>query len=205
MPKQVLLDELEHDLLVELFNIGVGRAADSLSQIVNQEIKLSVPDIEHISVNQLAIKLGNGQEICSVSQYMKGSFEANTILLFPQHSSMEVVSKMLGEGVSAETLAELHQEGFSEIGNIVLNACIGAFGESIEEVFDVSLPVYSMGTALLTSITWIIEHDSHMLAGFTVILCLINCFAWLNKGNGLALKTRDKTEGNFCSLEAIRA
>jgi chemotaxis protein CheC len=147
MPKQVLLDELEHDLLVELFNIGVGRAADSLSQIVNQEIKLSVPDIEHISVNQLAIKLGNGQEICSVSQYMKGSFEANTILLFPQHSSMEVVSKMLGEGVSAETLAELHQEGFSEIGNIVLNACIGAFGESIEEVFDVSLPVYSMGTA----------------------------------------------------------
>ena len=147
MPKQVLLDELEHDLLVELFNIGVGRAADSLSQIVNQEIKLSVPDIEHISVNQLAIKLGNGQEICSVSQYMKGSFEANTILLFPQHSSIEVVSKMLGEGVSAETLAELHQEGFSEIGNIVLNACIGAFGESIEEVFDVSLPVYSMGTA----------------------------------------------------------
>ncbi|MDP5212634.1 chemotaxis protein CheC [Pseudoalteromonas tunicata] len=147
MPKQVLLDELEHDLLVELFNIGVGRAADSLSQIVNQEIKLSVPDIEHISVNQLAIKLGNGQEICSVSQYMKGSFEANTILLFPQHSSMEVVSKMLGEGFSTETLAELHQEGFSEIGNIVLNACIGAFGESIEEVFDVSLPVYSMGTA----------------------------------------------------------
>ena len=39
-----ILSELENDLLGELFNIGVGRAANSLSQMVNQEVTLSVPE-----------------------------------------------------------------------------------------------------------------------------------------------------------------
>ena len=147
MASSLQLTELEHDLLVELFNIGVGRAADSLSQIVSQEIELSVPYIEHVSVIELSERLDQGEDICSVSQTMAGNFEANTILLFPQNSSMEVVSKMLGDGFSTETLAELHQEGFSEIGNVVLNACIGSFAESIEEVFDVGLPVYRIGSS----------------------------------------------------------
>ena len=40
----------EHDLIVELMNLGVGRAAHALSQLVNDEVLLSVPRLEFISV-----------------------------------------------------------------------------------------------------------------------------------------------------------
>ena len=53
------LDELELDLLAELFNIGVGKAANSLSQMVDQEIKLSVPSIDFKTVSQMTGLLGD--------------------------------------------------------------------------------------------------------------------------------------------------
>ena len=40
------LTELHLDALTEVFNIGAGRAAASLSEIVGDEVKLSVPLIE---------------------------------------------------------------------------------------------------------------------------------------------------------------
>lgn len=146
MSKTNLLTELEQDYLVELFNIGIGKAADSLSQIVNQEIILSVPTVEYITIDDLNKKMVEHQDICSVSQSVQGTFSANSMLLFPEESSLEIVKKMLGEGYSNETIAELHQEGFTEIGNIVLNACIGSLGQSFQEEFKVGLPSYQIGS-----------------------------------------------------------
>lgn len=83
MPESFELSELETDLLVELFNIGVGRAADSLSRMVNQEVHLSVPSVEFCSVEKMAEFLGGDTIICSVSQKMTASFNAKTMLLFP--------------------------------------------------------------------------------------------------------------------------
>ena len=40
------LNELELDALTELVNIGVSRAADSLREMVGEEIILSVPKVE---------------------------------------------------------------------------------------------------------------------------------------------------------------
>lgn len=138
------LTELEQDLLLELFNIGVGRAADSLSQMVNQEVVLSVPDVELITIERLSTKLGS-QKISCVTQHINGSFDAQSLLLFPEEASLQIVRLMLGDQLSDETIAELHQEGFSEVGNIVLNACIGSLSHSINEKFTIDLPEYDIG------------------------------------------------------------
>ena len=36
-------DNLNHDILREMFNIGVGKAASMLSEIINKKILLDVP------------------------------------------------------------------------------------------------------------------------------------------------------------------
>jgi len=136
-----ILSELENDLLGELFNIGVGRAANSLSQMVNQEVTLSVPEVRFISIDEFAKHIGNGK-ICGIGQEINGSFDAHSLLLFPEESSMEVVRQMLGQQLSDEFIAEMQQEAMNEIGNIVLNACIGSISNSIGTKFDVSLPVF---------------------------------------------------------------
>lgn len=142
MDKVIELSELERDLLTEMFNLGVGKAAASLSTMVKQEIKLSVPHIEFLTVTELADKLGTENAICSVSQVMSGPFSAQSMLLFPEKNSMEIVRQMLGEDLSDDTVMELQQEAFSEIGNIVLNACIGSFSDALNEEFKVDLPVF---------------------------------------------------------------
>jgi chemotaxis protein CheC len=142
------LSDLETDLLAELFNIGVGKAADSLSRMVNQAVKLSVPMVEIKSIELMAEYLGGDTEICSVSQEMRGSFDARSMLMFHEENSMEVVRQLMGSNLPDEMVAEMQEEALSEIGNIVLNACIGAIASSLEQEFEVDLPEFQQGKPL---------------------------------------------------------
>lgn len=60
------MSELEQDYLVELFNLDICKAAEFLSQIVNQEIILSVPAVEYITLENLNSKIAEHKDICSV-------------------------------------------------------------------------------------------------------------------------------------------
>jgi len=137
-----VLSEMQYDLLKELFNLGVGGAADSLSQLVNQEIILSVPEVLFETPLELANRLGKEQNIFSVSQSMNGPFEMHSMIVFNPEDSFEVVKQMLDQHLSDETLAELQSEALSEIGNIVLNSCISVIAEAMGESFDIQLPVF---------------------------------------------------------------
>jgi len=138
--KSPKLSDLEEDLLGELFNLGVGRAANSLSKMVNQEVKLSVPSVKFVGYAEMSAYLGDNDRICAVGQKMQGPFDAQSLLLFPEKSSMEVVRIMLGEHLSDELIAEMQQEALTEIGNIVLNACIGSISNSMKQGITVELP-----------------------------------------------------------------
>jgi chemotaxis protein CheC len=142
------LNELETDLLTELFNIGVGKAADSLSRMVNQAVKLSVPTVEIKSITAMADYLGGNTEICSVSQEMRGCFDALSMLMFHEKNSMELVRQLMGSDLPDEMVIEMQEEALSEIGNIVLNACIGAIAFSLEHEFEVDLPLFQQGEPL---------------------------------------------------------
>ncbi len=139
------LDALESDLLAELFNIGVGKAADSLSRMVNQEVKLSVPAVEFRALRDMADYLGSESEICSISQDMRGAFDARSMLMFPEENSLEVVRQLMGNHLPDELVADMQEEALSEIGNIVLNACIGSIATTLDSNFEVDLPEFNQG------------------------------------------------------------
>lgn len=145
MPHAIEITEMEQDLLTELFNIGVGNAAASLSTMVKQEIQLSVPQIEFLSIKELAKILGSEKSLCSVSQHMSGPFSAQSMLLFPEDNSLEIVRQLLGSELPEDSILELQKEAFSEIGNIVLNACIGSLSNAIDQEFSVDLPIFELG------------------------------------------------------------
>lgn len=136
------LTEMQHDLLKELFNIGIGSAANSLSQLVDHEVMLSVPDIIFETPEQLAIRIGTDQTVFSVSQGMEGPFAMHSMIIFNPEDSFEVVKQMLDQHLSDETLAELQSEALSEIGNIVLNSCISVIADALGESFVIQLPIF---------------------------------------------------------------
>jgi len=156
----VELSELEHDALVEIFNIGVGQAAAAMSGIVGEEVTMSVPSISFLSRMEAAQLLEDahrrsgigsgrdaGERICGVSQHYEGAFQTEAILMFPEDKSLEIVRLMVGESVPLAELSEMEQEAMSEIGNIILNSCVGTLANIFQHELHGSLPVYQVGSS----------------------------------------------------------
>jgi chemotaxis protein CheC len=141
------ISELQRDALGEIFNLGVGRAAASLSQIVNDEVLLTAPEVRVISpaevLNELSV---NGSTRCSsVSQTFSGPFDANALLIFPENNALKIVGLMMGQYIPPDQLAEYEQETMCEVGNIILNACISALADMFGAEFESTLPVHRFG------------------------------------------------------------
>jgi len=145
------LSELENDALIEIFNIGVGQAAASMSAIVNEAVRMSVPSISFIPRVEAARLLGKSdgapERICGVSQHFDGAFETEAILMFPEDKSLEIVRLMVGEAVPLKELTEMEQEAMCEIGNIMLNSCVGTLANIFQRELQGSLPQYHVGTS----------------------------------------------------------
>jgi chemotaxis protein CheC len=143
------LNELQHDALVELFNQGVGQAASSMSQIVQEEVTMSVPLIEFHTRTEVAQAMGNmeARRICAVTQIYQGAFNTEAMLMFPENKSLEIVRLMVGQAVTLEELTQMEQEAMSEIGNIILNSCMSTLANIAGKELHGSLPVYRIGTS----------------------------------------------------------
>lgn len=139
--------ELELDALTELFNIGIGYAASAMNELLNEELTLSVPRTEILRRSSLADVLHlNARRICGVHQSVSGMLHANAHLLFPEDQSLELVRLMLGDSVPGGELTEMQQEALCEIGNIILNACVGAMANALGNECVSSLPSLYRGS-----------------------------------------------------------
>jgi chemotaxis protein CheC len=143
------LSELQHDALVEMFNVGVGQAASAMSQIVHEEVTMSVPTIQFQTRADCARTLGSaeGRRICAITQHYEGAFNTDAILMFPEEKSLEIVRLMVGQTLSMEELSEMEQEAMSEIGNIILNSCMSTLANIAGKELQGSLPIYHVGTS----------------------------------------------------------
>ncbi|MCW9046674.1 MAG: hypothetical protein OQK46_01240 [Gammaproteobacteria bacterium] len=148
MTKAIELTGPELDMLTEIFNLGVTNAASSLSTMLKQKTTFSVSHIEFTSVAEFANELGSENTICSVSEMLSGSFSAQSMLLFSEKNSLEIVRHLIGQSLPEETVEELQQEAFSEIGNIILNACIGSFAESLNSEFEIGFAIFELSNPL---------------------------------------------------------
>lgn len=140
----IALTELQADALAEIFNVGAGHAAASLSEIVGDEVLLSIPRIAFCRRDQLADNLQSlqGDRLGAVRQDFSGPFTLNASLLFTEDKALEIVREMLGSQVGLDDLPEFEQEAMCELGNIILNACMAAISDMLGIEMSSTLPAY---------------------------------------------------------------
>ncbi|ODU48373.1 chemotaxis protein CheX [uncultured Aquimonas sp.] len=154
---------LELDALGELFNISVGRAASSLSELTGETVSMSVPLVHLLTPPKLVDLLDPERErrLTSVSQRFEGSFSGRALLMFPSETSLEVVRLMLGSQTPLDQLTEMEQDAMCEIGNIILNTCFSTIADMLGERFDCALPAFELaGTEELLGP---VGEDGHIL------------------------------------------
>ncbi len=143
------LDDLELDALTELVNIGVGRGALSLRQLVGEQVLLSVPSLAILSRGEAIQALGPDASslLVAVRQGFSGAFSGQALLIFPEISSLELVRAVAGRQLALDDIVELEHEALAEIGNIILNGCIGTIANLMRKTLSMSLPEIIKGTS----------------------------------------------------------
>jgi chemotaxis protein CheC len=142
------LTDLENDALTELVNIGVGRAAASLRNMIGEHVLLSVPAVSLLSRRRAAEVIGERESgsLVAVHQVFEGDFSGRALLIFPEVNSLELVRAVTGGEMSLPDIIELEQEALAETGNIVLNSCLATIANVLKRKLRMSLPEILRGT-----------------------------------------------------------
>ncbi|HTH25775.1 MAG TPA: hypothetical protein VL919_11720 [Vicinamibacterales bacterium] len=136
------LNAVQHDSLVELLNIGFGRAGASLSKLTQQRVLLEVPNVAIHPVTHLNQSLGKlvNERVASVHQVFSGPVAGDALLLLDPIAAATLTELLTDVPPLSMDLDPSSREVFTEVGNIVLNACIGTFGNMLEVPISFSVP-----------------------------------------------------------------
>jgi chemotaxis protein CheC len=136
------LTDLERDALAELSNLAMARAATALRQMIKNEVRLSVPNVEILepaAAVKLLQKTGEARLI-AVRQDFSGPFSGRTILIFPEARSLELVRTIVGENMSLQDVIDLEDEALAETGNILINSWVATLANLLKQQLKMSLP-----------------------------------------------------------------
>ncbi|HEY6514563.1 MAG TPA: chemotaxis protein CheX [Steroidobacteraceae bacterium] len=136
------LTELQLDALTELVNLGVSSAATNLSELVREEVVLSVPKAVVVTREQAIANLRehDAKRLVAIHQDFDGDIRGRALLIFPEARSMELIRALVGAELSPEDIIELEQEALAETGNILLNGCLSTMANSLQRNLTISLP-----------------------------------------------------------------
>lgn len=138
----------QFDALKEIVNIGVGRAASALNEMLDAHIELKVPSIcffnpkdtdkipPHLQIDQLSC----------VQMGFKGSFNGTAALVFPPESAATLVSALTFQKAGAPGMNAVMAGTLNEVGNILLNGVMGTIGNILAKTFDYTFPNYLEGS-----------------------------------------------------------
>jgi chemotaxis protein CheC len=152
------LSEFEKDALTELFNIGLHRAAASLSDLTGKRIEVELPKLWIVPVRDVESLLTGvlKGDLATVHQIFRGAIAGDAVFLL-EYEKAATLAKLLSDGEAAlgGRVDQAAREVLAEIGNIILGACLSAFGDVLKVAVSFSVPRIQVESlaALLRSIT----------------------------------------------------
>jgi chemotaxis protein CheC len=128
------LREQQRDALSELINIAFSRAAAALSELTNRQVLIGQPGVNMCPIVELADTLRHfvQDEVFSVHQVFTGPVAGDALLLLDYRSAAVLADLLSGGGGLRDRLDASDREVLVEVGNILLNACLGMFGDLLQ-------------------------------------------------------------------------
>ena len=137
------IDELDLDALTELFNIGLHRAASSLSDLTGQRIIVDLPQLWVCPIEETharLIELLQG-DLATVHQIFRGTVTGDAVLVLQYESAARLATLMTdGEVAIGGRLDQSAREVLAEIGNVILSSCLSSFGDMLRVSVSFSVP-----------------------------------------------------------------
>lgn len=138
-----MLTSMQSDALTEILNIHLCASASLLSEIVNQKIILSVPELKLQTDNALDPVLLKKygitceEDVALTSLTFSGVFNGKASIVFPKRNAGVLVNACLGRDLTEDlVLYDTGMDVIKEISNIILNSLVGEFGNILDVKLD---------------------------------------------------------------------
>jgi chemotaxis protein CheC len=138
----VILSERQNDALSELINIAFSRTGAALSELTGHRVLLNPPEVSVYPTAELASALSKfvPGDVASIHQVFAGPVAGDALLLLNYDGAMQLTDLLTDEPVPSKHLDESAREVLTEVGNILLNACLGMFGNLLHVHVSFSVP-----------------------------------------------------------------
>ena len=130
------LTEQQQDALEELINIAFARTAASLSELTNRRVLLDAPQIEVRPIAELSSVLEphvHESNVATVHQPFTGPMVGDAFLLLSYSDAVTLTNLLTNDiHITSNRLDASAREVLIEVGNILLNACLGMFSNLLQ-------------------------------------------------------------------------
>jgi chemotaxis protein CheC len=151
------LNRVQQDALIELLNIGFGRAAAALSELTGHRVVLEVPEVSIHPIAGLttALRTVAVDDVASVHQIFSGPVAGDALLILDYEAAGMLKELLTDEPALPLGVDASAREVLTEVGNILLNACLGSFGNLLQVRVSFSVPRLNLDTlhGVLQSLT----------------------------------------------------
>ena len=170
-----MINELQKDLLKEYINVFIGQAANMLSEMANQRVLLSVPEVEIVNMAEeevLSNELFSHGHIVSSSMKFGNDFSGRAMLIFPAKKAKLLVDACMGmesEEIQDEEfhLIDTDFDVLKEISNVILNSVIGEFSNLLDTTVEFSIPDVELLFVSENEQKMYLKNDIYMLMLYT--------------------------------------
>lgn len=143
------LNPMHFDVLKEIGNIGQGNAANSLSQMLNVSIDISVPSVKLLEFNETVEYLGGPENIVlGMLVTLRGDIQGMMLYVLQNSFAARMINSVFGKEIKELTdLDEMDVSFIQEIGNILAGSYVNAISSLTGLTIDISVPTITVDMA----------------------------------------------------------
>lgn len=158
----MILTADQKDSVTELVNIAFSRTAAALSELTGHRVEITVPELTALPIADLLPALGHfvKGDVATIHQIFGGPVCGDAFLVLDVGGATRLVDLLTNAGAPTQKMGESTREVLTEVGNIILNACLGVFGDLLQVRFTFAVPrlhLESLGSMLSSLV--IDEHE----------------------------------------------
>lgn len=125
------LNPVHLDVLTEVGNIGSGNASAALSNMINKNVEVELPQVKTVSFQEAMDQPGGAEQVVAGTMTrMSGGMEGMILLLMDRDFVNTIIESFFGHDV--DRLLDMSEDEISaltEVGNIMSGAYVSAVGQ----------------------------------------------------------------------------
>lgn len=145
---------MKKDALKEVGNIGAGNAATAFSEVLDRKIKIDVPSVEIIPLEEVSTITGDEEDhVAGVLFKVNGDAPGTILFIFPAKTIKYLIKVVMGQTVEPDEMGEIEVSLLKELGNILSGSYLKSIGDMTDLDMIQSVPgfSYDMAGAILSS------------------------------------------------------